>query len=133
MDAAAKLMIQNGTPFPMTWAHLEYEDARTNPENVLQRTLGEKTGQVIDDVRPGRVRVVCAFETDETLEHTTRCVGPYLDMRPDAGFVVWAVYDRGEGFGMRTQNARLERDEEYEGRNYRRRFVWDGKPVARRS
>jgi hypothetical protein len=133
VDAGAKLTIQNATPFPMTWAHLEYEDGPTNPVNVLQRTLPENKAQLVEGLRPGRLRVVCAFEPGEMLEHPTRCASRYLDLAPEDGYVVWAVFDRAEGFSMRAQDARLEREEVFEEFGYRRRYVWDGKPVARRS
>ena len=108
MGIDARVEIQNRTPFPMTWAHFEREDAPPGHayRNLLDAALPTRRGRVFEAIEAGRVRLVCGLETGGLLDRAREhAVGAIHTLVPEAAVSACVEYDEARGFSVRTEDA----------------------------
>ena len=96
MSRRTMLEIQNRTPHPMTWAHLEREGAppEGTPRNLLDHGIPPRRGRVVGEVEPGIARLVCGLEVDG---QRTSVVGTRFELLPGGAVSACVTSaDRGE-------------------------------------
>lgn len=107
MDLNIRLEVQNRTPFPLTWAHLERRGRPTGeaPRNLLPATLPPHRGIVLGGIEAGSVHLVCGFHTEDHPERE-HVVGPRLDLGPDDAWSACVGSDEKDGFTIRCRDAK---------------------------
>lgn len=125
MSRKTMLEIQNRTPHPMTWVHLEREDdpRGSAPRNLLAGGLAARRGLVIGEVEPGPVRLVCGLETGERPESV---VGPRFVLEPGGATSACVFHDERGGLSVACVDARARAPADGEGEPAGP-YLWDGR------
>lgn len=105
MSRRTMLEIQNRTPYAMSWAHLEREDAPrgTTARNLLTEGLPSRRGRVVGEVEPGPARLVCGLETGDRAESV---VGPRFVLEAGGATSACVRWDERAGFTVECADAR---------------------------
>lgn len=106
VDAGSKLEIQNLTSLPLTWAHVAYEDGRTGaPEvNLLSEVVLSRKGVLLENLPPGRGRLICGFHGAWAGLSSVR--SDAFELGSDAAVVASVSIDASAGFKVQIRDGR---------------------------